>query len=103
MLSPETTDDHVETPHANPPETLRRHGMVIPEESAGYSAGATDWSIYDSDYFAVSWFNQALDPDLQDFLQPTRSGVDQSAVDIPLFPLTDSSLLLSEANSLRMP
>jgi hypothetical protein len=48
-----------------------------------------DWSIYDSDFFALPWPIEN-DQGLQDFLQPATHTVDGASVaDIPLFPLFD--------------
>ena len=66
---------------------------IQPDQGSTAAALPFDWTIYDTDSFAVPWSSNEYDQGLQDFLQPGTYNLEGSSVaDIPLFPIHDQQI-----------
>lgn len=90
-LLPALSENPVQEPHAKSrverlSESTTSH---LQEQNASSTAAPFDWTIYDSDFFALPWPNEN-DQGLKDFLQPGTHNLDGANIaDIPLFPIYD--------------
>jgi hypothetical protein len=81
-------------PQDPPGEVAQNEQASQPTLSHGATtaASASDWTIYDADFFALPWPNEN-DQGLQDFLQPGTHNLDGGSVaDIPLFPIYEQHM-----------
>ena len=89
------SDNDVRPRESAGPQSQPTSEPPVPPTLGRGSASATtplDWTIYDSDFFALPWPNEN-DQGLQDFLQPGTHNLDGASVaDIPLFPIYDQQV-----------
>ena len=90
-------------PSEQTPRAYPINGAQLPPDSRSLASAAPaqrnltaqaplDWTIYDSDFFALPWPSEN-DQGLQDFLQPGTHNIDGASVaDIPLFPIHDQQM-----------